>query len=1138
VRVLSPFSAWPLRAKMAALLVAASALPLLVAALFDLHEARGQLLADTAALLAARSDQLAGDLDTVHLEYQRSIGRLALIPRVSEFCQAAPADAARLGPGMLAALKAQPASDPNLKVAAILDAAGTVTLSTAPQLTGVSLAGHGFVRAALKGASVTSDLHIADPQAGGMPVTVYLAPVGGPDGKPLCVVGFWVDARAVWEVARRLNEAAGPQSFAVIFDSQGVRIGHSYNQDIVFHPGGPLPAAAVEEMVAERRFGERTRELLADVRPFPAQFERARAAAPDGAMFRGLAPVNGKWNYGVARRLTSVPRTVFYMLPEDALNAQIMAMSLRRAGFAGAIIVLALLGGMLFAATILRPVRALGGAAAALAGGDLAARVPLGGADELGQLGRGFNTMAERIEAQAQALQKARDELEQRVLARTAELQRTTDDLTAEMAERKRAEEAVRAGQELLRGIVDSTDDAIISKDPEGVITSWNRGAQALFGYTREEAVGRPMMMLIPADRADEEPRILERIARGESTDHFETVRLRKDGTRIDISVTISPIRDARGRVTGASKIARDITERKQAERKLRAQLIRLDLLHQITRAIGERQDLRSIFQVVVRSVEEQLPVDFCCICLHDAADHVINVTSVGLASAELAARLAMNEDARIPIDENGLSHCIRGQLIYEPDIAGLRFSFPERLATGGLRALLLAPLLVESKVFGVLVCARRQPESFSSGESEFIKQLSEHVALAAHQAQIYTALQEAYDELRQTQQAVMQQERLRALGQMASGIAHDINNAMSPAALYAESLLEREPDLSPRARGYLQTIQRAIEDVTHTVARMREFYRQREPQLTLAPVRLNQMVEQVLELTRARWSDMPQQRGTAITPETDLSSALPAVMGSESEIREALTNLVFNAVDAMPEGGVLTLRTRVSGDGPEGGMEARRVVVEVSDNGGGMDEATRARCLEPFFTTKGERGTGLGLAMVYGVIQRHSAEIEIDSTAGVGTTVRLLFPVAGGVAAGAPASNYAVPVNLPILVIDDDPLLLKSLSDILEADGHSVYTASGGRAGIDAFRAAHARGTPYAAVITDLGMPHIDGRQVATAIKQISGVTPVIMLTGWGQRLVADGEIPPHVDCVLNKPPKLGDLRRALALHCQPLSS
>jgi CheY-like chemotaxis protein len=171
-------------------------------------------------------------------------------------------------------------------------------------------------------------------------------------------------------------------------------------------------------------------------------------------------------------------------------------------------------------------------------------------------------------------------------------------------------------------------------------------------------------------------------------------------------------------------------------------------------------------------------------------------------------------------------------------------------------------------------------------------------------------------------------------------------------------------------------------------------------------------------------------------------------------------------------------------------------------------------------------------------VIQRHSAEIDIDSTVGVGTTMRLLFPVAGGAAADEPASNYAVPANLPILVVDDDPLLLRSLSDILEADGHHVYTAAGGRAGIDAFRAALTRGTPYAAVITDLGMPHVDGRQVATAVKQASGTTPVIMLTGWGQRLVADGEIPPHVDCVLNKPPKLGDLRRALATHCRPLPS
>src|SRR6185312_6971978 len=175
------------------------------------------------------------------------------------------------------------------------------------------------------------------------------------------------------------------------------------------------------------------------------------------------------------------------------------------------------------------------------------------------------------------------------------------------------------------------------------------------------------------------------------------------------------------------------------------------------------------------------------------------------------------------------------------------------------------APLRSESKIFGILVAARRTPESFSSGECEFLRQLSEHVAVAAHQAQMYTALQAAYEDLRRTQQAVMEQERLRVLGQMASGIAHDINNALSPVALYTESLLERETNLSPRTRAYLETTQRAIGDVAHTVGRMREFCRPSEPQLIPMPVDLSSLAGQVLDLTRARWSDMPQQRGIMI---------------------------------------------------------------------------------------------------------------------------------------------------------------------------------------------------------------------------------------------------------------------------------
>jgi signal transduction histidine kinase/ActR/RegA family two-component response regulator/HAMP domain-containing protein len=578
-----------------------------------------------------------------------------------------------------------------------------------------------------------------------------------------------------------------------------------------------------------------------------------------------------------------------------------------------------------------------------------------------------------------------------------------------------------------------------------------------------------------------------------------------------------------------------EMAVRRQAEQKVQAQLERLNLLHQITRAIGERQDLDSIFQVVVRSLEDQLPADFCCLCLYDATDHKLTVARVGFKSGALASELAMPERARIDIDENGLSRCVGGQLVYEPDIAQVAFPFPRRLAQGGLRSLVMAPLPVESQVFGVLVVARVQAEDFSSGECEFLRQLSEHVALAAHQSQLYGALQQAYDDLRQTQQVVMQQERLRALGQMASGIAHDINNALSPVALYTQTLLEVEPNLSPRARDYLETIQRAVEDVAQTVARMREFYRQREPQLSLVPVHLNDLVRQVVNLTRARWSDMPQQQGIVIDLRTELANGPPAILGVESEIREALTNLILNAVDALPNGGVLTLRTKVPGGLASG--KHGYVQVEVADDGVGMDEKTQRRCLEPFFTTKGERGTGLGLAMAYGAVKRHGAEIDIRSAPGEGTIVCLSFPLPSEITAVADQSVpvHAVLSRLRLLVIDDDPLLLKSLRDALEADGHIVTIANDGQAGIDTFRAARERGEMFAAVITDLGMPYVDGRKVAGAVKDTSPSTPVIMLTGWGQRLVAEGDIPLHVDRVLSKPPKLRELRETLAHCCQP---
>ncbi|WP_321474700.1 ATP-binding protein [uncultured Paludibaculum sp.] len=727
-------------------------------------------------------------------------------------------------------------------------------------------------------------------------------------------------------------------------------------------------------------------------------------------------------------------------------------------------------------------------------------------------------------------LRAANQELDSRVEARTNELANTVQLLQAEVEERKRTESALRESEQRVDWTLEAAGIGRWDLEISTGKVQRSRRYEQIFGYGAPQDDWTSDTLLRHVHPDDQTKVVQAAQAAVVSGRSFELdVRItRSDGEKRWIWLQGKVLHDDAGKAVHMLGSVRDITPQKLAETRLRTQLARLNLLDHITRGIAERQDLRSIFQVVIRSLEDNLPIDFGCICLYDPGASSLEVTCVGVRSEALAMDLAMSENAQIPIDANGLSRCVSGQLVYEPDVTLLDFPFPKRIAQGGLKSLVAAPLLAEGKVFGVMVAARRESHAFESTDCEFLRQLSEHVALASTQAQIRAALQDTYDELRRSQQSIMQQERLRALGQMASGIAHDINNAVSPVALYTESLLDNEPNLSPRTRQYLETTQRAIEDVVETVARMREFYRQQEPQQELTPVHVGTLVQQVLNLTQARWVDMAQRRGATIHAVADLAPDVPAISGIESEIREALTNLILNAVDAMPNGGDLTVRTRYC---PAGARPAQ-VHLEVSDTGIGMDEDTLRRCLEPFFTTKGQRGTGLGLAMVYGVAQRHDAQIEFDSAVGLGTTARMVFPVRES-ATPAPelaAQRSLTPLRLRILVVDDDPLLLKSLRDTLEADGHSVTMANGGHEGIGAFQAALDQGEPFAIVITDLGMPYIDGRKVAAAVKGASHSTPIILLTGWGQRLLAEGDVPPHVDRVLSKPPKLRDLRVVLA--------
>jgi signal transduction histidine kinase/ActR/RegA family two-component response regulator len=571
-----------------------------------------------------------------------------------------------------------------------------------------------------------------------------------------------------------------------------------------------------------------------------------------------------------------------------------------------------------------------------------------------------------------------------------------------------------------------------------------------------------------------------------------------------------------------------EVTQLKRVENSLRSQLLRTELLNQITRAIAERRDLVGVSQVACDEVRGRLPADLAAVVLRAQDGLSLSVQYACRAPPVAGEDAGLDAGSFLPQDARDIALCLTGRLVHEPDLAGLQSPFASALRAMGLRAMVLAPLQVESRVFGFLVTARREAASFSSGECEFLRQLSEHAALAAHQAELHGALQAAYDDLSRSQQAILQHERLRTVGQMASGIAHDINNAISPVTLYTEALLDNEPGMSAKARKYLETIQLAIDDVTRTVSRMREFYRPSDDGVVAERVSANLLVQQVLELTRARWKDMPQREGKVVTVTTGLQQDLPDIMVIAGEIRDVLTNLVVNAIDAMPDGGVLDVRT---GRLAVGARE--QVCIAVTDTGCGMDELTLQRCMEPFFTTKGERGTGLGLAMAYGTMQRQGGTLEISSEPGKGTTVVLSFDIAAWLAPQpeSPIEASGTLRRLHVLVVDDDPEVLRSLSNLLELDGHTVHAAAGGQAGIEAWSRACAQGEVFDAVITDLGMPGVDGRQVAHTVKSSNPATPVLMLTGWGQRMEEDADRPQDVDHVLAKPPRLAQVRQALAL-------
>ena len=377
--------------------------------------------------------------------------------------------------------------------------------------------------------------------------------------------------------------------------------------------------------------------------------------------------------------------------------------------------------------------------------------------------------------------------------------------------------------------------------------------------------------------------------------------------------------------------------------------------------------------------------------------------------------------------------------------------------------------------------------------------------------------LQRALEELHATQQQVIQQERLRALGKMAGGVAHDFNNALIPILGYAELLIERPALLDDRgvALKYLRLMRTAAKDATAVVGRLREFYRQRDETELFEPVDLLKALTEAISMTQPRWHDEALAQGLQITVEQDFNP-VPIIACHGGEIREMVTNLLFNAVDALPQGGRIVVRAYPA---------EQNAVFEVQDDGIGMTEEVRARCMEPFVTTKGERGTGLGLAMVYGIVQRHHGNIEIESTLGEGTIVRVRLPFYRGVDAPPPAEGASETRTLRILLVDDEQVVRDVVALFLQHGDHDVEVAA---TAIEALRLA--REQNFDLVITDHAMPGMSGANLATTLRSAGFDIPILMLTGFGELMTTSDSIPEGVTKLVNKPVTMEDLRSAIA--------
>ncbi|GIM90004.1 hypothetical protein Ato02nite_017970 [Paractinoplanes toevensis] len=634
------------------------------------------------------------------------------------------------------------------------------------------------------------------------------------------------------------------------------------------------------------------------------------------------------------------------------------------------------------------------------------------------------------------------------------------------------------AERESLAAIVESSHDAIIGKTLDGVITSWNAGAEQLYGYQRDEVLGRHASLLFPNAQQDAEAQLIQRITRGENIDQYRVARRHKDGTTITVSLTLSPITDATGRVTGVASISRDITERQRAE---------------------------AMFEGLLEA----------------APDAIIGVTRDG-------AITLINEQAE------RLFGYRREELIGQP----VDVLVPQRLRTHHVqhrdgysahprnRPMGAGAALTAVRKDGTEFPAEISLSSVSTDRGMIVTTAIRDVtgrliAQAERERLIAQAERDAGE--RRLQHA----RRLESLGELAGGVAHDFNNILAVISNYTDMVLDtlNSPVLESaelaEVRNDLGQVSRAAERAARLTKQLLAFGRRDITQATV--LSLNYVIGDVEQMLR-------RSLGEHIHLITSLDRQLWHVHADASQIEQILLNLAVNARDAMPGGGTLSIDTsnaELTADDSSGGTlpPGRYVRMRVSDTGSGMPPDVIERAFEPFYTTKPKgSGTGLGLATVYGIATAGGGDVRLYSEAGIGTTVTVVLPAVDTPAhtnpantdtpAGPPADQQ--PPHETILMVEDEDDLRQITGRVLTRAGYDVLTAAGGA---EAIHLAQTHPSPIDLLLTDVIMPKMLGNEVAARIAQCRPGIPVLYMSGYAEPVLTENGTLPDGVTIVEKP-------------------